>query len=77
MSNHDNARRGEKKHTEHGPTWEGADHGGCNNTHVARSRAKWAKARNRTFRRTGKVFKKFRPMRQGCRLLSPLTEGEE
>jgi len=50
MSNHDNHRRGERKRTEHGPRWE---HGGSDNTHVARSRRKWKRIRLRTLRRTG------------------------
>jgi hypothetical protein len=46
MSNKNNARRGDKKRTEHGPRWENANPGaGCNSTHVARSRANW-KRRN-------------------------------
>jgi len=53
VSNHDNHRRGEKKRTEHGPTWEGSPpSSGCNSTHVARGRRWWKKFRVRAVRRT-------------------------
>ncbi len=52
MSNHDNAKRGEKKRTETGPKWEA---GGSNNSCVARARKKYKKRAARQLRRTGKT----------------------
>ena len=61
MSNHTNHRRGEKARTEHGPAWESHNPGkGCNSTHVARSRRKWKRVKNRSIRRTGVQSPKFR-----------------
>ena len=61
MSNHTNHRRVEHRRTEHGPRWESKDPGaGCNSTHVARSRAKWQRRRNRSLRRNGRVSPKVR-----------------
>lgn len=69
MSSHDNARRGEKKRTEHGSDWEGPD---GSPPHVARSRAKWKKIKHRTQRRTGRVTYKYHAFKPGK--LSPLPE---
>lgn len=52
MSNHDNHRRNETKRTENGPKWE---HGGSDNSAVARARKKWKRRTNRKERRTGAV----------------------
>jgi len=52
MSNHDNNRRGETKRTEHGPKFE---HGGSDNSAVARARKKYKKRAARQLRRTGKT----------------------
>ena len=60
MSNHDNHRRGEKKRTETGPSYESANPGaGCNSTHVARSRKKWKRRQARAKRRTGENCKSY------------------
>ena len=56
MSNHDNARRGEKKRTEHGPRWESHNPGkGCNSTHVARAHRGWKKILSRKLKRKLKI----------------------
>ena len=55
MSHHNHRRDKDKVRTENGPRWEGPNPGaGCNSTHVARARSKWAKRRNRAIRRTGR-----------------------
>lgn len=55
MSNHTNARRGDKKRTETGPRYENPNPGaGCNATHVARARAKWKRRGARKARREGR-----------------------
>jgi len=60
MSNHRNHRRNEQARTEHGPAWESHNPGkGCNSTHVARSRAKWKRIKNRSIRRNGVQTPKF------------------
>ena len=54
MSNRNNPRNGDERHTEHGPMWESHTSGaGCNSTHVAKSRAKWKRRGHRSERRTG------------------------
>lgn len=61
MSNKDNHRRGEKKRTEHGPSWENRNPGaGCNSTHVARTRRWWKTMNHRAERRTGKTSPNYR-----------------
>jgi hypothetical protein len=61
MSNRRSHRRGEHRRTEHGPRYENANPGaGCNSTHVARSRRKWKRIKNRSIRRTGVQSHKFR-----------------
>lgn len=56
MSNHDNARRGEKKRSEHGARYERLEP----NRHVAKARAKWKKLQYRNERRTGQTSPKIR-----------------
>jgi hypothetical protein len=54
MSTGPNHRRGHGRIQERGPRYENADPGsGCNSTHVARARTKWAKRRVRANRRSG------------------------
>jgi len=61
MSQRPNHRRGEPRHQDNGPTYEGGPpNSGCNSTHVAKSRAKWKDRLHRSVRRTGRVGKKFR-----------------
>lgn len=56
MTNRNNARRDDKRRTEHGPRWENPDPGkGCNATHVARARAKWKRINARKARRTERL----------------------
>jgi len=62
MSNKDNARRGEKKRTEHGPRFETHE---CDAPSVAHARKSWKAYKNRTERRTGKVGPKYHPMKPG------------
>ena len=77
MSSHENHRRGEKERQDHGPTWEGGPPcSGSNSTHVAKSRAKWGKRRNRSFRRNGKVTSKFWPMQEGA-IIQPVPVDKE
>jgi hypothetical protein len=60
MSQKPNHRRGEKRHQDNGPTWEGGPpNSGTNSTHVARARKKWKRRANRSLRRTGTVTPKF------------------
>lgn len=60
MSNRTNARRGDRRRTETGPSYESKNPGaGCNSTHVARSRRKWKRRAARSERRTGKTTPKF------------------
>ena len=75
MSNHDNARRGEHKRTEHGPRFEGPE----TDRNSARARTKWKKIKNRSFRRTGEVCSKYRPMKRGDTLrdLVPMDDVED
>lgn len=75
MSNHDNARRNERKRTEHGPRYEGPE----TDRNSARTRSKWKKVKNRSFRRTGKVCPKYHPMKHGVILrdLIPVADIEE
>lgn len=57
MSQRPNHRRGEDRHQDNGPTYEGGPpNSGCNSTHVARSRAKWKRRNNRKERRTGALI---------------------
>jgi hypothetical protein len=56
MSSHGNARRGEAARTDNGPRWE---HGGSDNSAVARARKWWRRYRSRTERRTGQVGSHF------------------
>lgn len=62
MSQRPNARRGEPRHQDNGPTWEGGPpNSGSNSTHVARSRKKWKRIGARAERRTdGESLGKFR-----------------
>jgi hypothetical protein len=54
MSNHDNARRGDVRRSEHGPRYENGDPGkGCNSTHVARGRRAYKLLARRRERRAG------------------------
>jgi hypothetical protein len=63
MANKTNPRRRGKRHTEHGPTWEGGPSAsGCNSTHIARARRKWKRRANRSERRNGYVTPKFSSM---------------
>lgn len=53
MSQRPNARRGEARHQDNGPTWEGGPpNSGANSTHVARSRTKWKRRAARAERRS-------------------------
>ena len=57
--NHQREGKGNVKRTETGPRYENGNPGaGCNSTHVARSRRKWKKHRNRSLRRTGETSSK-------------------
>jgi len=74
MSNHDNAKRGEKKRTEHGPKWEG---GGSDNSCVARARKKYKKRAARQLRRTGKT-RSYMPMStKGLTPKLPLVQADD
>jgi hypothetical protein len=54
MSQRKNHRRGEGRHQDNGPTWEGGPpNSGSNSTHVARSRSDWKRLTSRKERRTG------------------------
>jgi len=54
MSNHDNARRDEKKRSEHGPHWKGENKKrDCDAPSVARARKKRKREASRKERRTG------------------------
>lgn len=78
MSNRPNRRRQESRRTEHGPRWESPNPGnGCNATHVARSRRKWKRVKNRTERRTGRVSPKVGAMRSGTGKFAPRPSTEE
>jgi hypothetical protein len=58
MSQKPNPRRGEERHQDNGPTWEGdPPNSGCNSTHVARSRKKWKRYAARSERRVGNAVK--------------------
>jgi hypothetical protein len=73
MSQRPNHRRGEDRHQDNGPTWEGGPpNSGCNSTHVARSRKKWKRIANRTERRTGETSKNYR----GQHRVRPESEDE-
>lgn len=67
MSNHDNARRGEAKRTEHGSRWENGE----NDRNSSRARAKWKARKNRSFRRTGVVTPKYHAMKPGTPKAAP------
>lgn len=73
MSNHDNNRRGEKKRTEHGSTWERKDGSAPS---VAHARKSWKKIGNRQFRRTGTTRGVHR-MAGGGRLRPPPDPTKE
>lgn len=54
MSNHANARRGEKYRSEHGPRYENGDPGaGCNSSGVAKGRKRYKRFLRRRDRRDG------------------------
>jgi hypothetical protein len=54
MSQRTNRRRGPGRRQDSGPRWESrTPGGGCNSTHVARSRKKWKRRAAKAFRRTG------------------------
>ncbi len=72
MANHDNARRGEKKRTEHGSRWENGE----NDRNSSRARAKWKKRKHRSLRRNGVVTKKFRAFKPGKLKPNPAVEEE-
>ena len=56
MSQRPNHRRGEGRHQDNGPTWEGGPpNSGCNSTHVARARRKWKRHHARTERRAATI----------------------
>lgn len=63
MSQKINYRRGESRHQDNGPTWEGSGtpNAGCNSGHVARGRCAWKRINNRKERRTGS-FVSYAPM---------------
>ena len=73
MSSKPNHRRGHGRIQNTGPTYENRrPGGGCNSTHVARSRSKWKKKNARSLRRTGTVQKPW-----GDRMDLPPIEVEE
>jgi hypothetical protein len=58
VSQKPNPRRGEERHQDNGPTWEGGPpNSGCNSTHVARSRKTWKRYAARSERRVGTAVK--------------------
>lgn len=56
MATHPNHRRGEDRRTDNGPRYE---HGGSDNSAVARARKKWKRRAARSERRTGKTTAKW------------------
>lgn len=78
MISHRNHRRDHDAIQDNGTTFESrTPSGGCNATHVAKCRAEWKRIRNRSFRRTGRVSPKFRPMKPGARLRAPDLDEDE
>ena len=85
MTQRINHRRGGKRYQDNGPSFEShRPNGGCDSTHVARSRSKWKKRKNRSERRNGKVTPKYlliskrgRPLSHEGDTLQEWEDGED
>lgn len=73
MGNRNNPRRGDQRHTEHGPRYETGE---CDAPSVAHARKSWKRIKNRTERRTGRVTRKYHEMKDGRPIVRPDSNEE-